>query len=154
MQEKFDGDNSARVKAAILKQQKQPALATLYLKEALEDLEKAEAKIDEEKSKRWKAHFYYVLARLKSRLIYVIEYNYALGQIRRDDLPILEGGAKGYILGSRDRPSANEAEVRAWSRELRRLWRKIITDYPNTPWSMMARRERNSALGLEWRLAR
>jgi hypothetical protein len=91
---------------------------------------------------------------MQARLIYLLEYSYALGLIRRDSLPELMGDATGYRLGSITKPSTNEAKVREWRKELKRRWENIIENYPSTPWALLARREKETALGLEWRLSR
>ena len=57
-------------------------------------------------------------------------------------------------LGSRSKVSVPEGETKGWVRELKVLWDKLVNEYPDTPWSVIARRERMTALGLEWRPAR
>jgi hypothetical protein len=153
MRENFVGP-TAKIKPQVRIEQTAPGKATLYLQEALEELRKVKEQRVQEPSKRWQAHYDYVLARLLSRLIYVTEYNFVLAQIRTDSLPELEAGMTGYRLGARKKISVREEFAREWDRELRRLWDKIITDHPDTPWAFLARRERLTALGLEWRPAR
>jgi hypothetical protein len=156
MRETFTGANSAQVKGQIKNEQSAPGKAKLYLKEALEDLRAVAKKRDAEPSKRWQAQYDYVLARLLARLIYVSEYNYALAQIRTDSLPDLPEGMTAYKLrlGSRAKVSVPESETKGWVRELKQLWEKLVNEYPDTPWAVIARRERMTALGLEWRPAR
>ncbi len=150
MREYFGGGKSANTKKKILQEQENPGKAIFFLEEALAELEKAEKHMENEKSKRWQAHYYLVVARLKSRLIYVHEYNYLLGEIRRDVLPELGGDNNGYRLASKSRPSTTDDNVRGWRRELRRNWRKITSDFPGTPWALLARRESQTNLGLQW----
>ncbi|MCI0463336.1 MAG: caspase family protein [Gemmataceae bacterium] len=153
MLEYFPGP-TAKIKPQIKNEQAAPGKATLYLEEALEELRKVAKQRKDEPSKRWQAHYDYVLARLLSRLIYVTEYNYVLAQIRTDSLPELEAGMTGYRLGANKKISVTENFARDWAKELRALWDKIIADHPSTPWAIMAQRERPAVLGLEWRPAR
>ncbi len=150
MREYFAGGKSATIKKKILAEQEKPGRAIFYLEEALAEFEKAEPLLEKEKSKRWQAHYHLVMARLKSRLIYVHEYNYTLGEIRRDVLPELGEDNNGYRLTSQSRPSTSDENVREWRRELRRGWRTIISEFPGTPWELLARREGQTNLGLTW----
>lgn len=154
MKEYFDGPNNDRLKKQALNEEKKPGLSLFELEEALDEFMTAEKYVKKETSKRWKAHYWYVMARLKSRLIYILEYETALAKIRTDSLPPLENGATGYRLASRKRPSSREGKSRAWRADVKDLWNKIVDDYPDTPWSLLARRERATNLGLEWRATR
>src|SRR5207249_1066846 len=92
MRENFVGANTGQVKAQIKNEQSAPGKAKFYLKEAYDDL-KAVAKLRAaEPSRRWQALYDYVHARTLARLIFVVEYNYVLAQIRTDSLPELPEG--------------------------------------------------------------
>jgi hypothetical protein len=156
MIEEFKGANTGQVKGQIKDRQGAPGKAKFYLKEALEELHEAGKKRSAEKSKRWQALYDYVRMRLLARLIYVSEYNYVLAQIRTDSLPELPAGMTTYQLrlGSRAKVTVPEREVKEWVKDLKKLWKKITTDYPETPWAIIAHREELTALGLEWRAGR
>jgi len=77
-----------------------------------------------------------------------------LGQIRRDSLPPLGPGYSGYRLGSRPAITVTEGRIKMRARELQKTWQKIIHDFPNTHWALIAQREQCTALGLEWRPSR
>jgi hypothetical protein len=95
-----------------------------------------------------------VLARVKARLIYLTEYNYVLAQIRTDSLPALEDGFSGYRVGSREKISVPEAPIKKMAKDLQKEWERIASNYPRTPWALLARREQMTVLGLEWRPSR
>ncbi len=154
MKEEFFGASTAQVKAQVKTEQVAPGKAKLYLEEALEELRKVEKQRAKEPSKRWQAHYDYVLSRMLARLIYVTEYNYVLAQIRTDSLPELEAGMNGYRLGARTKVGVPESFAKDWVRELKRLHDRIIAQHENTPWAVMARRDKLTVLGLEWRPAR
>jgi hypothetical protein len=150
MKEYFNGTTNKQVKDSVKKEQFDPGKADFFLKEALEELEAAKKSIKQEPSKRWRAHYYFTLAELKARLIYVNEYNTALAQIRLDALE-LPKGATGFQLASTETIACKLNDVREWKKDLKKLWVKIIDDFPDTPWALLARREKDASLGLEWR---
>ena len=154
MKEVFNGRTTAQVKQQVAREQVDPGKSILALKEALEELKKAGENRKQEKSKRWQANYDYVLARLESRLVYVYEYSYMLAQIRGDSLPPLENGATGYRLGAKKKVSIPEPEVRDWVKEIDRTWQRVAREHANTPWAVVANRERMTVLGLEWRPTR
>ena len=101
---------------------------------------------------RWQANFDYAQARLLSRLIYLYEYNYTLGQIRADNLPDLAPGQSGWRIGSAPKVAVKEKKVKdVYIKDLKKLWKRIETQYPSTPWALLAQREIRISLGLQWR---
>ncbi len=86
--DKFDQSPTAdAVKKQVLKDQHEPARALAEMLGALETLKELEADKAAENSKRWRAHYDYVVAKLHAHVAYVYEYNFMLGQIRKDALP-------------------------------------------------------------------
>jgi len=154
MRETLFETTNAQFKNTIKTEQAAPGKAELILKDALAELKEAGKKRSEEKSKRWQAHYDYVLACLLARLVYVTEYNFALAQIRTESLPEKTDGATGFRLGATKTVNVKENFARDWAKEMRKTWDKLINEHPQTPWAVIAQRERLTALGLEWRLAR
>ena len=60
----------------------------------------------------------------------------------------------GWRIASISKPQIKEQEVKDMVKSIKKTWEKIKTDYPNTPWAVMARRESMTALGLEWKPSR
>ena len=149
------GAITPQIKAQFLKDQEAPGEAGFYLKGALEKLKAAQKERDKEPSKRWQANFDYTLTRMQARLVYTMEYNFILAQVRGDSLPPLNNAIhNGWRIASRDKVQIKEAEVKDMVKNIKKTWEKIKKEYPNTPWSVMARRESMTALGLEWRPSR
>jgi hypothetical protein len=138
-----------KLKLKILKDQAALAVLTQTYQDALEELGKAGARRAGEKSLRWQANYDYVRTRLLARLIHVHEYNLMLGRIRRDDLPPLQGGT-GWRLLPRVRPQNTDRAVKRLVTELQQTLRKIIKEHPDTPWAVLARRDLEVPLGLQW----
>jgi hypothetical protein len=148
--EYFQGSTNERVKAAIFKEQMKPAQMLSELMERLEALRKAGEQRGKEPSPRWQAHYDYILAELLARTAYVSEYNLMLGKIRKDELPELRPGvATGWRLVPREKMQTGK-EFRDMAAESKKLFAKLIKDHPGTPWEILAKCEKWTALGLEW----
>jgi hypothetical protein len=145
----FAGNNSEAIKKEILKEQEKPADILSELNTVSRRLEKVGEKRDEEPSKRWQAHYDYVLAQVLARIAYLEEYSLMLGKIRKDELPPLEAGHTGYRLASRERLQSG-TEVRARVTASKKLFAKVARQHKGTPWEILAKREQLTALGLEW----
>lgn len=149
------GGNENQFKERILAIQKDkngPAFAQLQLTEALELLEQVgRQEYDKEPSKRWRANYDYVRALILARLAYIHEHNYKLGELRRE-LPPREGAQNGYRLASQERLTSGK-EARDYAKAAQTLYQAIARDHPGTPWALLAKRERNTALGLRWEAA-
>lgn len=154
LREEFTGPANEAAKRTILKEQQQgPAAMYLELEDALQNLEKLGPLKAKETSKRWQAHYDYVLALLKLRFAYINEYNFALAKIRKDELPPIDPKIhKGWRLASTDKMSSPR-EVKEVADEARSILTKIIQEHAGTPWEVLAKRERLTAIGLIWQPA-
>ena len=73
-----------------------------------------------------------------------------LGKIRKDDLPQLDPKLhKGWRLAAVEKMSSPR-DVKDKADEARKLFNKLINENPGTPWEVLAKRERLTALGLTW----
>jgi hypothetical protein len=146
-----DGGADASVKKSLTRsQQDGPALMLVELQEALEVMEKVGRERDRELSKRWQAHYDYALARLKMRMVYVNEYNVMIAKVKRDELPKLDPKLhNGWRLAAQERITSPK-EVKDLATDARKLLSKLIQEHPGTPWEVLAKRERSTALGLVW----
>jgi hypothetical protein len=148
--EEFRGATNDAVKKEVLNIQRTPARREAVLRELKAKLEAVEPMKEKETSLRWKAHYDFILAQVKLRLAYLSEYNLALGKVRRDELPPLEGKKDaGWKLAAVEKMKAPK-EVRDLAEEGKNLLNELATAHPGTPWALAAKREKNLALGLEW----
>ncbi|MBI2804624.1 MAG: caspase family protein [Planctomycetes bacterium] len=138
-------------KAAFLLEQDPIGRSIFDLKTALASINDAAEKRKMENSMRWQANFDYIQARLQSRLVYLFEYSYKLGQIRADALPELGPGQTGWRIGTNRKITVTEPEARAYVKDIKKLWKRIQDQYPDTPWDVLAQRESMISLGLSWR---
>lgn len=152
MRETLNGPIDPKRKGEFLKEQQNPGMMIFELEKALGQMKTVAGEREKETSKRWQANFDYTMARLESRLVYLYEYSYILGQIRSDSLPALEGGQSGWRIGSRKKVQVPEPKAKTMAnKEIPRIWRRIREQYPDTPWAILAERESLIALGLQWR---
>lgn len=148
-----EADRTDAAKNNLARLQRGPARVMQKLEEIMDMLNKAGEERKGEKSKRWQAHFDYVSARVKSRYVYVHEYTSAVGLIRKDILPELDKqkGLSKWKLASTNRLLSG-AEVKDIAKDAKKLYAKLIKENPRTPWEVLAKRERGTALGLQWEL--
>lgn len=152
MRETLNGPINDKQKAAFFNEQKEPGLLIFDLEQVLGDMKQvADDDMDKETSKRWRAHFDFTQARLKARLVYIYEYSFLLGAIRKDELPPLEKGDDGWRMASRKKIQCTEPKAKTYAKEVDKAYKKIQKDYRDTPWEILAYREGLIALGMEWK---
>ncbi|HZZ81127.1 MAG TPA: caspase family protein [Gemmataceae bacterium] len=152
MRETLNSPVDPKRKAAFLNEQEPIGISIFKLNSALAVIKRAEKQREMETSKRWQANFDYMKARLQSRVMYLYEYNYTLGQIRADNLPELAAGQSGWRVGiSGAKLNVTENEAKDLAKKTKKLWNEIEERYPDTPWALLAQRESMIALGLTWR---
>ncbi len=143
----FDG----KFKTSILKESEAPSKADFEIKEMLATFDELSEKMrDKEESKRWLAHFDYTHARLKGRVIQLNEFLFLLAQIRGDGMPEIKDNQAGWRIGARAKVTTNEQKIRDMAKAIGKDWDKIAKRYPNSPWAVLAKRERLYLVGLEW----
>jgi hypothetical protein len=150
-EEWFAPPNENAFKTEITNYQRQELAGTQrVLEEALTDLRSAGApeKRAEETSKRWLANYDYTLARLEEQLAYINEYNGLLGQMKQALPPRDPAVHDGWRVASQATVSDREAKKLAG--EAKKHLDKVVKEYPGTPWEVLARRDRLTALGMEW----
>jgi hypothetical protein len=119
------------------------------LNEALEDLKDAGKERAQETSRRWQATYDYVLARMEMQIAYLYEYTTMLGAMRIDlpaHDPKIHGG---WRLASQPTLQGDSTGKRL-ATDARKVLQKLASEHPGTPYEVLARRERFTALGLDW----
>jgi hypothetical protein len=103
-----------------------------------------------DESKRWQVTFDYVVARLEAQLAYLVEYQALLGQIRKDTAMYDKATTKVLRLASDPDPTGGDTKAKKLAKSARTKLGQIATENPNTPWAVLARRDKATALGLRW----
>src|SRR5262249_33634727 len=95
--------------------------------------------------KRWQANYAFMLARFQASLAYLEEYQGLLGQMRKD-LPEHDPNLHvGFRMASTEK--ATDASGKKLERAARKLYADLAKDFPKTPWEVLAKREKLTALG-------
>jgi hypothetical protein len=122
------------------------------LSEAQEDLENVK-EMRAGSPKRWQANYDFVLARVQAQRAFLYEYQSALGRMRKEfperDPKLYGGWRLAATTGLQ-----GDATGKKLSRESRKLLEKVAKDHAGTPWEVLAKREKLTALGLEWQPTR
>jgi hypothetical protein len=119
------------------------------MSDALEELKDAGKDRDKETSGVWRAQYDYTLGKLSSFLAYVNEYNYLLGQLRKEPPPRDPKVHRGWRMVP-DQAMQSGADTKKLAREAEAVWTRMIKDYKDTPWEDRARKESQTLLGLKW----
>lgn len=124
------------------------AVATSNLELELKALEEARKYRDKE-TRRWQAHYDYVLGQVQLRLAAMNEYNMALGNIRTEQLPELPEGATGWRLRASD-SMLNRKDVQELAEAARKTLREAAAANKGTPWEVLAKKALSTPTGLKW----
>ncbi len=143
------GNAEMAFKNMVLNDGKRAASMIRLLDEELENMQKV-AEMKKKAPKRWQANYDFMLARLQNQYVYVYEYASALGQMRKEFPPRDPAVHGGWRLASTDKPKG-DATGRKMARDAQKLLDKIAKDHAGTPWEVLAKREKFTGLGLEWK---
>ena len=83
-------------------------------------------------------------------VIYLLEIDFTLGQIRADGLPKLAKDQSGWEIVARPKISVPETKAKALVKDRLKLLKKIQEEHADSPWSYFAERESKRDLGMEW----
>ena len=98
--------------------------------------------------KRWQANHEFLVARLNAQLAYLEEYSGLLGQMLKALPEPNDDTVAGWKMASKQK--AGDAAGKKYDKAARAQFAKIITKHPNTPWSVLSKRENLTALGMDW----
>src|SRR5262249_51734928 len=133
----------------LLNESKRIASMIRLLEEELENMAKA-GEMKKKAPKRWQANYDFMLARLQNQLVYIYEYASAMGQMRKEFPPRDPAVHGGWRLASTDE-AKGDATGRKPARDAQKLLDKIAKHPAGTLWEVLAKREKFTGLGLEWK---
>ena len=122
------------------------------LNDALEDMEKVK-KMRAKASKRWQANYDFMLARLQAQIAYLYEYQSMLGQMRKE-FPRRDPEVHGGWRLASQTELTGDAKGKRLAKNSRKLLDQMVKEHAGTPWEVLAKREKLTALGLEWKPTR
>ncbi len=142
-------NNDKQFKDQIFNDEREVARIMGPLIDIEQDLQDIKQERDKE-CKRWQANYDFVLARVEAEIAYLYEYQSMLGQMRKDAAPPLNPPNIRWKLAAVTTLSGDSNGKRAAKNALK-LYDSIIKENPGTPWEVLAKREKLTALGLEWK---
>ena len=117
------------------------------LENMLEDLKEV-GEQKETAPKRWQANYMLILARLQATLAYLEEYQSLLGQMRKEYPQHDPAIHSGWKMASKE--NASDSLGKKLDRAARKFYADLAKDNPKTPYEVLGKREKLTALGLEW----
>ena len=143
------GNADNRFKEMVANDGKQVARVMLNLQEVHDELKEAGDKGRDAEPKRWQANYDFVLARLQSQIAYLYEYQSMLGQMRKELPPYDPALHRGWRLAAQTTLQGDAVGKKLYQSS-QKILEKLAKDNPGTPWEVLAKREKLTALGLEW----
>ena len=143
------GNAERNFKARLEDEGRRVASILRVLEEELDSMTKAK-EMRAKAPRRWQANYDFMLGRLEEQIAYVYEYSSMLGQMRKEFPPRDPAVHGGWRLASRERLQG-DATGRKLYRDAQKILDKLATEHTGTPWEVLAKRERLTALGLEWK---
>jgi hypothetical protein len=132
----------------IINDQRRIASVLRVLEDELKLLQDAGA-MRKDATRRWQANYDFMLARFQTQVAYVYEYSSMLGAMRKE-FPQRDPTVHiGWRMASRKKLQG-DGTGRKLIRESEKLLDRLIEEHKGTPWEVLARRERLTALGLAW----
>jgi hypothetical protein len=122
------------------------------LMEALEEM-KAAGETKDAEPKRWQVNYDFMLARLQAQIAFLFEYQSMLGQMRKE-LPPRDPNLHGGWRLAATTTLQGDSTGKKLFKDSRKILEKLIKDHAGTPWEVLAKREKLTALGLEWKPTR
>jgi hypothetical protein len=98
--------------------------------------------------KRWQANYAIILARFQAQLVYLEEYQGLLGQMRKEFPPHDPAIHNGWKMAAKEK--ASDSAAKKYDKVARKLYAELAKSHRGTPWEVLAKREKLTALGLEW----
>ncbi len=141
--------NENQFKAMLVLRQREIARAMTVLTDIHEELIAVGDKRAKE-TKRWQANYDLVKARLEMQIAFLYEYQSALGLMRRELQPLDPATQSGWVLEPKEQLKGDVSGRRLAKSAVQTL-DYIITEYNGTPWEVLARREKDRLIGLDWK---
>lgn len=132
-------------------QQRQENLAAVYaeIDGAFQQLKTVE-KDREMEAPRWRAAYDYVMARLLFQMVHFYEYQVAMGNVRKENLPTFDKNAHTRYELVPKSDLSDRGEEQDLAKQAKKALERLAKDAKATPWEVLAKREMNTSLGLQW----
>jgi hypothetical protein len=76
-----------------------------------------------------------------------MEYNFVLGNKLRKDSPVVKNAQNnGWLIVPYEK--LQQKDTRDWEKKRQEILERLAKEHPDTPWAIIARRDKNTFLGL------
>jgi S1-C subfamily serine protease len=147
-QEFWSAATDDELRSAINDVQKDVAVIQAKLLGALEELRTSAAQRDQE-TQTWRSLFDYTLARLAGFCAYVHEYNFLLGQLRKEPPKLDPAVHRGWRMNPQTELQSG-GEAKKLEAEANKAWERLVNEHKDTPIAQRAEQGRKTLLGLQW----
>jgi S1-C subfamily serine protease len=148
-QEFWAKETDKEMQESVIETQKDVVTIQKRMEDALEELHKLKEDRSKETSKLWQANYDYTTARLTCLVAYLQEYNYMLGQLRREPPKRDPKIHRGWRMLPEEKVQSG-AEARKLVADAQKIWDQMIKDYKNTVWADRAQKGKKTQVGLQW----
>ena len=125
------------------------ALTANVVDEALAPISQAAKFRDKEPSRRWQAHYDLIRGRLLAMKIRCYEYNWACATMKKDALKFQNPKSNAWRLVPSPEVRYSDKAAAA-AKQAKELLNRVITEHPDTPWALLAKRELKDDFGFKW----
>jgi hypothetical protein len=136
-----------RFKDGLFEDSKSMSRVVAQLEDVLEKLKEA-GEQKAEAPKRWQANYDYILARFQAQLAYLEDYQSLLGAMRKEYPQHDPNIHSAWRMAAKEK--ASDSAGKKYDRSARKLYSDLAKACKGTPWEVLAKREKLTALGLEW----
>ena len=102
-----------------------------------------------ETSRRWMAHYDLIRGRLMAMKVRAYEYNMACARMKKDPQKFTKPNSNAWKLVPDTEIHASDKAAEAGKQAVK-LLEKVVEEHPNTPWALLAQREKKDPLGFKW----
>jgi hypothetical protein len=146
----FPAAEEPEFKMAMGRYQEQVARAVYTVNAALEPIDAAAKLHDREPSRRWRAHYDLARGRLLALKVRCDEFNWACAKMKKDPPRFTRKDTNAWRLVPDEEIRYGGDRLASLASQATAILKKVVTDYPNTPWALLAERELKDPLGFRW----
>ena len=145
----FPAYDDPRFKDVMKRNQETVARIAFTVDQALVPINQVVKARDKETSRRWQAHYDLARGRLLAMKLRCYEYNNACAKMLKDPPKFAKPTSNAWRLAPDDEIRLSDKAAAA-AVEARTLLKRVTTDHPGTPWSLLAARELKDPFGFKW----
>jgi hypothetical protein len=145
----FPPVEDANFELSISDQQARAAQWGYVVDRAIAHISDAAPARDREPSRRWRAHYDLMRGRLLALKVRSLEYNNICAKLRREKPKFANAQSNAWRLEPSNEIVTSDSN-KTMAAEATEILKKIVAEYPQTPWADLATRELAAPFGFRW----